>query len=143
MMELARCFNCHGYREVGTHYFCYRCCRHLFMIYNATTEDMEAYMNLSYEGEWVFTFTSGINIFDCYAFIRLLVANIKPLPNIIEYILLFKLVNCRVYYQNMYHTYSTHVTRQMHVLLGHERWAREMWVRERGRGGRKKRKGRR
>jgi len=96
------CFNCQGYRPPTTHYFCFNCYIFLLYSYEVRIDDLEEYINASYEGEWEFKFSRSLSIFAGYDFIRMLIPTIKPITYISEYILLWKLLRCKAYYEFRY-----------------------------------------
>jgi hypothetical protein len=89
-----KCFYCSGPRKTGSHYFCLKCFRELFEKFGVSCENLEEYLNYSYRDVVVFSLEGCDDPFRAYEFIRTVISDIKPLPNLVEYILLYKLMYC-------------------------------------------------
>ena len=91
---MMKCFYCSGPRLSGSHYFCLKCFRQLYGKFGVSCENLEEYLNYSYRDVVVFCLKGCNDPFLAYDFIRTVISDIKPLPNLVEYILLYKLMFC-------------------------------------------------
>ena len=76
----------------NNHYFCVLCFSRLHDQFPVTPLHLEEFLNLAFRDVCVFQLGRAENIFSAYGFVKRYIPDIKPLPNLAEYILLYKLI---------------------------------------------------
>ena len=95
------CSLCNHNHLYVTDYFCEKCYHYLLIFYKLTPLDLEEYLNLSFRDIWIFQF-EVCDSFECaYDLAKLFITDLKPLINIVEYVLLYKRISNIIRYENM------------------------------------------